>query len=88
MPLYKNVNGKRIRLTADEELARLTEWQTNDIRRNLVRYKEQRRAKYPSLEEQLDMLWHEIDSTGKVSRDGEWFQQIKRIKTNHPKPTS
>lgn len=41
-------------------------------------YKEQRKAAYPSIEEQLDILYH----------DGEeaWREMITRVKEAYPKP--
>jgi hypothetical protein len=48
------------------------------------------RAKgYPPLPEQLDMLWHDIDS-GKISADvtsaNTWYQTVKTHKENTPMP--
>jgi septation ring formation regulator EzrA len=40
-----------------------------------------------SVGEQLDMLWHELDTTGSITKDGEWFNAIKMVKTDNPKPT-
>ena len=40
---------------------------------------------YPTINEQLDMLWHEINSTGTLSNNGTWFNTIKEIKDHHPK---
>jgi len=36
---------------------------------------------------QLDMLWHEVDTTGTITKDGEWFNAVKAVKDAHPKPT-
>jgi hypothetical protein len=44
--------------------------------------------RYPALNEQLDMLWHEINTTGTISHNGNWFNNIKEIKDNHPKPNN
>ena len=52
----------------------------------LEQYKKVRR--YPKVQEQLDMLWHEINTTGVLSDSGSWFNTIKEIKDNHPKPNN
>tara|TARA_B110000503_G_scaffold116822_1_gene176270 strand:+ start:388 stop:717 length:330 start_codon:yes stop_codon:yes gene_type:complete len=38
-----------------------------------------------SIADQLDMIWHEVDSTGSISKDGEWYNAIKSVKENNPK---
>lgn len=43
---------------------------------------------YPDMKEQLDMLWHEVNTTGAISTEGEWFQSIQAVKVQHPKPTN
>ena len=42
--------------------------------------------KYPNITDQLDMLWHEVNTNGTLSDGGDWFNTIKEIKDNHPKP--
>lgn len=42
--------------------------------------------RYPEIGNQLDMLWHELNTTGTISSDGAWFNAIKDIKDNIPKP--
>ena len=45
---------------------------------------------YPPLQEQLDMLWHDIDSgaikINKKTTETSWYQTIKDIKRNNPLP--
>jgi len=36
--------------------------------------------------EQLDMLYHELESTGTISTNGEWFNAVKAVKDKYPKP--
>jgi len=50
----------------------------------LEQYKKVRR--YPKVQEQLDMLWHEINTSGSISTDGTWFNAIKDVKDTNPKP--
>lgn len=49
-------------------------------------YKYQRMGAYPKIEEQLDMLWHELQNSGTLSTNGQWFNQIKNVKDEYPKP--
>ena len=49
-------------------------------------YQEQRRPEYPSVKEQLDLLWHSIDADAdlKVKLAG-FYNAIKAIKDKYPK---
>lgn len=38
--------------------------------------------------DQLDLLWHEVNTTGTVSNTGEWFNAVKAVKEAHPKDDS
>jgi len=64
-------------------------------------YREKRKAEYPEIGEQLDMLWHmlndygsadkEVDSTDENSGEvgqvlNTWYETIKDIKDKYPKP--
>jgi hypothetical protein len=49
-------------------------------------YDAMRRNNYPRLENQLDMLWHELNTSGSISSTGEWFQTVQTVKNTHPKP--
>ena len=40
---------------------------------------------YPDGFEQLDMLWHAVNS-GQDLKDSKWFKRIEEVKKNHPKP--
>jgi hypothetical protein len=31
------------------------------------------------------MIWHEINTNGSLSSEGEWFNAIKEVKDTHPK---
>lgn len=52
-------------------------------RKNYVAVRE-----YPSMGQQLDTLWHDINNgvLGESAKDSEWYLAIKEIKDNHPKP--
>jgi len=40
---------------------------------------------YPQIANQLDMLWHELNTSGSISTNGTWFNEIKNIKDQFPK---
>ena len=50
----------------------------------------QRRNSFEKIEEQLDMLFHDINDGkfGEDAKTGEFYLHIKSIKDNNPKPTS
>jgi hypothetical protein len=48
-------------------------------------YAYDRCANYPDGFEQLDMLWHAVNE-GKDLKDSDWFQKIKEVKEQFPKP--
>lgn len=47
--------------------------------------KEVRSKQYPSITEQLDMLWHAIDS-GSLDKDSEFYNSLKAVKEQNPYP--
>ena len=49
-------------------------------------YISQRRNAYPSIGDQLDMLWHSIDQNPKLKSEYfEFYEAIKAVKVKHPK---
>ena len=48
-------------------------------------YTARRRNAYPRIDQQLDMLWHEVNANGSITAEGEWFNAIKEVKEAHPK---
>ena len=48
-----------------------------------VQYKDDR--KYPDVKEQLDMLWHAID-TDTLDKTSEFYTSLKSVKDSNPKP--
>jgi hypothetical protein len=61
-----------------DEVERLTA-----LRQQLA-YRGQRRVEYPSIEDQLDMLWHEMDQ-GNTPKLASFYNAIKAVKDKHPK---
>lgn len=50
------------------------------------KWAEDRSAAYPSVEEQLDLLWHTINSGQELKPGCSWFEMIRRAKESTPKP--
>ena len=87
MTRYKLVNGVKLPYTAEEETARdaAEAAAKADIAAN--GYKRVRQEKYPSLPEQLDLLWHAIDAdTDLKSKFSAFYNSIKAVKDANPKP--
>ena len=49
-------------------------------------YREKREMEYPDLKEQLDALWHAIDS-GALDKTSKFYTDLKTVKDKHPKPS-
>ena len=76
--LYKNIDGVSIELTPEEEEEIRAEWAVNKAERDAIEYQENRRGDYPSIQDQLDQIFHEgIDK---------WKETIQAVKDAHPKP--
>lgn len=73
--MHKIVNGIKIDLTESEERSLLEEW---SIESNKSNYMVDRQLHYPSIHDQLDIIYH----------DGleEWKKVIKAVKDRYPKP--
>jgi len=81
-PTHKVVNGVQVDLTAEEIEATLNTWAENERARQLDEeangYKTARQMAYPSIEDQLDEIFHNgIDS---------WKAIIQEVKDDNPKP--
>ena len=53
---------------------------------NKLQYQRDRKPLYPEIEEQLDALWHAIDS-GALDKTSKFYLDLKAIKDKHPKPS-
>ena len=52
-----------------------------------VEYQYKRKPEYPSLEEQLDLLWHAIDADSDLKvKFSAFYNSIKAVKDANPKP--
>ena len=61
--------------------AKLTELTTSY---NAKSYQNVRETKYPSIEEQLDLLYHDM-LANKGDKTGDWFAAVKKVKDDNPK---
>lgn len=50
----------------------------------LVEYKDKRKAEYPKIEDQLDMIWHSMDNE-EITKDSIFYPSIKIVKDKYPK---
>lgn len=75
------VPNKLVELTAEEEKVLTVEWEANSAAKEREIYKERRQAEYPSIADQLDMIY--LD---KVNGTNLWVDEITRIKEKYPKP--
>ena len=80
--MHTIVNGKKVEMSADEELELKARWKAADEEvienKRLYGYREDRLKEYPPMSEQLDMIFHR----GLAS----WKASIQAIKDKYPKP--
>jgi len=80
--MYKNVNGKRVRMPVKEANAIKKEWSEETLKKELDLklngYKYDREKEYPSIQDQLDLIFH-----GGLEL---WKSEIQAIKAKYPKP--
>jgi hypothetical protein len=90
MARHHNINGNIVPFTAEEEAARDAEEAAfAKAQANIVStpaYVSQRKSAYPSIGDQLDMLWHSIDQNPALKSEYfEFYEAIKAVKVKHPK---
>ena len=99
--LTRNVNGVTETLSDSEFNATIDEWATNsaarDVRNDLkanggqsadyasFRTDSMIDGSYPSIPDQLDMLFHDI-TNGKLGKTGSWYKAVKATKDKFTKP--
>ena len=85
-PLKSWNNGTLRELTDDEyadTIENRAQWYL-DVQNN--GYKMDRTEAYPSIGDQLDMLFHDM-TAGKGDKTGDWYKAIKKVKDDNPKPS-
>jgi hypothetical protein len=90
MTRHHNINGNIVPFTAEEEAARdAEELAIAEAQAKIVptpAYVSQRKSAYPSIGDQLDMLWHSIDQNPALkSQYFDFYEAIKAVKVKHPK---
>ena len=50
-----------------------------------TQYQRDRQQIYPTIGNQLDMIWHELNTSGSITTDGNWYQSIQQVKEQYPK---
>ena len=99
--LTRMVDGVRETLTDSEYNAKIEKWATTsaatDARKELIvtggksadyanlRTDRMVDGSYPSIGDQLDMLFHDI-TNGKLGKTGSWYQAVKATKDKFTKP--
>lgn len=73
---FKCDNGNIVRLTTQEI----------DTSATLAETLFNRAKTYPSLSDQLDMLWHMMDDETIPGKGSDWYNTIKAVKDQFPKP--
>ena len=85
-PTKAEVEAEIVRLNAIHESKRYRRQRTNDVseRRSGIQ------TSYPKLAEQLDQLFHDIESGkfGEAAKTGDWYVGISSVKTTFPKPSA
>jgi hypothetical protein len=71
-----DANGNEVTL----DWTAINNWQDPD------QYKLDRQKAYPQISDQLDMLWHSIDS-GTLNKTSDFYTTLKQVKDDNPKPT-
>lgn len=89
MSLTKIINGVRQELNQLEEEKIRASWdkihQEHQEYLRTKAYIDRRRAAYPPVEEQLDLLYKAM-LLGEIPKATEWFSSIKTIKDKYPRP--
>ncbi len=85
-PLYAQVNNERREFTDAEYDQAIEDLAQSKLDKQDNGYARARQEAYPSLAEQLDMLYHDM-TAGKGDKTGEWWKALKQVKDDNPKPS-
>lgn len=86
IPTHRIHDGERVELTDQERQDLLKDWLEDYARieaEKQFEYKRLRLTSYPTISDQLDMLYHDIKN-GNLS-DGNWIAAVEAIKNKYPK---
>ena len=84
-PTKAELDAEIVRLDAEYLAKRYQRQRTNDISERASGIQ----TSYPKLEEQLDQLFHDIESGkfGDTAKTGNWYVGISSVKNAFPKPS-
>ena len=90
MSRHHNINGNIVPFTAEEEAARdAEELAVAEAQAKIVptpAHVSKRASNYPSIGDQLDLLWHSIDQNPKLKSEYfTFYEAIKSVKVKYPK---
>ena len=92
MARHHNINGNIVPFTAQEEAewdaneAAYAEQKAKEVKAEPKPYVAKRKLAYPSIGDQLDMLWHTMDKDMELQHKFyDFYQTIKKVKVSHPK---
>ena len=90
MTRHHNINGNIVPFTAEEEAVRDAEEAAWSAKQAAIiptpAYVSKRKSAYPSIGDQLDMLWHSIDQNPALKSEYfDFYEAIKAVKVKHPK---
>ena len=90
MARHHNINGNIVPFTTEEEAQRDAEEAAWAAKQAAIvptpAHVSQRKSAYPSIGDQLDMLWHSIDQNPALkSQYFDFYEAIKVVKVKHPK---
>ena len=87
-PLYKQVNNERMEFSEADYVQAKTDLGNAKWEEQQFGYISARQEAYKSVTDQLDQLWHAVDSGlfGDDAKTSDWYSDINTVKTDNPKP--
>jgi hypothetical protein len=87
-PLYKQVNNERMEFSEADYNQAKTDLGNAKWNDQQFGYIQARQESYKSVTDQLDQLWHAVDSGlfGDDAKTSDWYSDINTVKTDNPKP--
>ena len=87
-PLCKQVNNERMEFSEADYNQAQTDLGNAKWEEQQFGYISARQEAYKSVGDQLDQLWHAVDSGlfGDDAKTSDWYSDINTVKTDNPKP--
>ena len=83
--MWAQVNNERREFTDAEYDQAVIDKANSDFDLQEKGYITARQAEYPSIPDQLDMLFHDM-TADKGDKTGDWYEAIEKVKEDNPKP--